>query len=127
MPRMILLFSHQLNEKQKREAEQVFGIDEFVSLPKNLQHLWSNIPTDVESIIKFSEPIKTFLLQNSSSDDVILVQGDFGMVYNIVKFCKKNTLIPVYATTTRDTIEYKEGDKMIKKSIFTFRRFREYA
>ena len=126
MPRMILLFSHNLSNTQRVEAEQKFSIEEFISLPKKLQNIWSNIPADVESIVDFSEPIKTFLQQSTSQGDIILVQGDFGMVYNIVNFCKENKLIPIYATTIRDSIEYEENNKMIKKSIFTFRRFREY-
>ena len=123
---MILLFSHKLSDKQYSQAKQKYNIDEFIYLPKKLQNIWSNIPADVESIYEFTEPIKRFLLQSASEGDIILVQGDFGIVYNIVNFCKQHKLIPVYATTQRNTTEYIKDNKNIKESIFEFRRFREY-
>lgn len=126
MKKMILLFSHELSEEQCLYAQNDLGIQEFVSLPTNLQNIWSNISHDIESIIQILQPIKEFVLENTSENDTVLIQGDFGVVYNMVNFCKQNKLLCVYATTKRNSIEYIKNNKKVKESIFDFRRFREY-
>jgi len=56
----------------------------------------------------------------------VLIQGDFGAVYHMVNFAKELGLIPIYATTKRESIELKQGNKIIKKSIFKHIKFRKY-
>ncbi len=126
MKKMILLFSHKLSEEQTLEAEKTFGIDIFIYLPSPLQDIWSNISPTISSVVTLIEPIKQFIIDNSSKDDIILIQGDFGVSYNLVNFAKKNQLIPVYATTQRLVTQSEKDGKIIKKSTFEFGRFREY-
>lgn len=126
MKKMILLFSHKLSEKQRLDAEMTFGVREFISLPQELQKMWSNVDPDIESIVPITEPIQEFLQKSASANDIVLVQGDFGLVYHIVIYCKQNKFIPVYATTQRNSVEYSQNNQNFKKSIFEFRRFREY-
>jgi len=127
MKKIILLFSHTLSEKQTQELQELWEIKKFVSLPKKLQSIWSNIPPDIVNIMETLKPIKEFLLHHSSSGDLVLVQGDFGAVYSLVNFSKAQELTPIYATTQRRTQEYKnEKGEHVKKSIFEHRRFREY-
>ena len=127
MKKMILLFSHKLTQKQTDDAINNFGIDEFVYLPKELQYIWSNISPNIKSLQEVLNPIKEFVRQNSNKNSVVLVQGDFGACYIMVDFCKSLELICVYATTKRITKEYEEDGKLVKKSIFEHRRFREYG
>ena len=126
MRKMILVFSHKLTQEQKDDAIENFGIKEFLSLPKELQNIWSNISPDIQTLEKLLEPIKEFIKNNSKKDDVVLVQGDFGAVYIMVNFVKDLELLGVYATTKREAKEYQENGKLIKQSIFKHRRFREY-
>lgn len=126
MKKMILLFSHKLSDEQRRDAQSKLGVTEFIILPDELQKVWSNVPSNLDSILQILQPVKMFLLENSSVNDTVLIHGDFGMVYNMVNFCKQNKLIPVYATTKRDSVEYVKNNKTLKESIFEFRRFREY-
>ena len=126
MKKMILLFSHRLNEKQRLDAETTFEVREFISLPQELQKMWSNVDPDAESVEPITEPIKEFLQKSASENDIVLVQGDFGLVYHIVSYCKQNKFIPVYATTKRNSVEYSQNNQNFKKSVFEFRRFREY-
>lgn len=126
MKKMILLFSHKLSKSQCLEAQRKLGVTEFIALPKELQKIWSNVDADIESIVEILLPIKQFLLENTTENDIVLIQGDFGTVYNMINFCKQNKLIPVYATTKRNTIEYIKNNKNFKESIFEFRRFRKY-
>ena len=127
MGKMILVFSHKLTQEQKDDAIKNFGVKEFLSLPKELQNIWSNISPDIQTLEKLLEPIKEFIKNNSKKDDVVLVQGDFGAVYIMVNFVKDLELLGVYATTKREVKEYQEDGKLIKQSIFKHRRFREYG
>jgi energy-converting hydrogenase Eha subunit F len=88
--KMYLLFSHKLTQEQSDDAKRL-GISEFVSLPQELQNKFSNVPPELESITEYIKPIKEFLEQNLTSKDIVLIQGDFGVVCEIVKFCKKKS------------------------------------
>lgn len=126
MKKMFLLFSHNLSEIQLNDAKSNLEVSEVVSLPNKLQDIWSNIPADIEKLREYLLPIRNFLAENSQYGDVVLIQGDFGAVYQMVNFSKDLGLIPVYATTSREIEEFEENGKTIKKSIFEHIRFREY-
>jgi len=127
MKKMILIFSHTLTNEQKQDAKNSFDIDEFLYLSDDLQKIWSNISPDLQTIQDILKPIKKFIKTNSNQDDVILIQGDFGAVFSMVIFCKNLELKTLYATTKREAKEYIEDGKLIKKSVFKHRRFREYG
>lgn len=126
-PRMLLLFSHDITAAQREDAQNTFKIVEFIELPENLQNLWSNIPADLDDIEVYLKPLKEYLLKVANPKDYLLIQGDFGGTYNMVCFSKEHKFISVYATTNRNVIETKEGNKIVKKSIFEHVRFREYV
>lgn len=126
MKKMFLLFSHNLSEIQLNDAKSNLEVSEVVSLPNKLQDIWSNIPADIENLREYLLSIRNFLAENSQYGDVVLIQGDFGAVYQMVNFSKDLGLIPVYATTSREIEEFEENGKTIKKSIFEHIRFREY-
>lgn len=123
---MILLFNHTLTNAQKEDALSSLDVKEFIPLPKELQHTWSNIPTDVASLLMLLSPIREFITKEAKKGEYILIQGDFGATYAMVEFSKSLGLIPIYATTKREVIETKQGDKVVKKSIFKHERFRKY-
>jgi len=126
--KMFLIFSHALTQQQIKQAKEKFNISEFISLPQNLQQIWSGIDPDIESLKETLEPICEFLKYSAKKDDVVLVQGDFGAVCIVVRFSQENDLLPVYATTKRNVVEYVDKNSQnVKKSIFEFRRFREYG
>ena len=124
--RMFLLFSHDMTPTQREDAKNTFGIVEFVELPNKLQFLWSNIPADLDDIGVYLEPLKAYILKIAQPNDYLLVQGDFGGTYNMVNFSKIHDFVSVYATTNRNVIEKKEGNTIVKKSIFEHVKFREY-
>jgi CRISPR/Cas system-associated endonuclease Cas3-HD len=125
MKRMFLLFSHKLTDEQKEDAKKSLGVEEYIYLPESLQKIWSNIPPEVEDIKLFLVDIKDFLLKNAKIGDIVLIQGDFGAVVEMVEF-SKTWLIPVYATTKRISKEIKKDGKIIKISEFKHVRFRRY-
>ena len=126
MKKMFLLFSHNLTQIQIDDAKNNLDIEKFVSLSQDLQELWSNIPSDLIFIKEYLLPFSNFLKKNSNFGDVVLIQGDFGAVYQMVNFANDLGLKAVYATTTRVIEEIVIDEKTVKKSIFEHRRFREY-
>lgn len=127
MKKMFLLFSHNLTQIQIDDAKNNLDIEKFVSLSQDLQELWSNIPSDLIFIKEYLLPFRNFLKKNSNFGDVVLIQGDFGAVYQMVNFVNDLGLKAVYATTTRVIEEIVIDEKTVKKSIFEHRRFREYG
>ncbi len=127
MKKMFLLFSHNLTQIQIDDAKNNLDIEKFVSLSQDLQELWSNIPSDLIFIKEYLLPFRNFLKKNSNFGDVVLIQGDFGAVYQMVNFANDLGLKAVYATTTRVIEEIVIDEKTVKKSIFEHRRFREYG
>lgn len=126
MKKMFLFFSHTLNEEQKNDAVINLKIQEFIYLDENLQTLWSNIPTDILELEDVLIPFKNYIKKNITNNDIVLVQGDFGAVYNIVNFLKNLNIQSVYATTKRIVFSEYINEKVVKKSIFEHVMFRKY-
>lgn len=129
MKTLFLLFSHSLTEEQKQDARQNLGITNFVKLPEDLQQIFSDVPPELESLDEYLEPILAWLDQYASNwEDYILIQGDFGVTYYLVDYCKSaNMAVPVYATTKRQSVDEKQADgSIVTKRIFKHVQFRAY-
>ena len=129
MSTLFLLFSHQLTLAQQQDARQNLNVERFVSLPTDLQQLFSNIPPDLERLETYLSPIIQWIDDNCTQwEDYMLIQGDFGATYYLVNYCRSfNYACPVYATTRREVINEvnQEGAVEVKK-VFRHVRFREY-
>lgn len=126
--KMFLLFSHKLTPKQIEDAKESFGIEEFVYLPENLQKKWSAVEPFASSLVEYVKDFTNYLRQNATKNDVVLVQGDFGLTYLLVKFCKEEGIYALYATTKREVIAEKDNSgKIVKTTRFKHIRFREYG
>lgn len=123
---MILLFNHTLTQEQIEDARETHGVEVFVPLTEELQHLWSDIPPEIESVDGYLLPIREFVSATAVAGDCILVQGDFGATFAMVEFAHSLGLIPLYATTKRVSVDTYEEDKVIKKSLFKHIQFRRY-
>ncbi|MGI6226559.1 MAG: CRISPR-associated protein Csx20 [Peptococcales bacterium] len=124
--KMLLLFSHTLTDTQIEDAQKNFGIDKFIYLPKDLQYQWSNISPELENISSIFTLFKDWIENEANAGDIVLVQGDFGLTYNIVEYCKLKGIFPVYSTTSRDVVENKKDDLTILQRSFKHVRFRRY-
>ncbi len=125
MMKMFLFFSHRLTQEQMEEAKG-YGVEEFVTLPSDLQYRFSNVPPDLENLDDYVRPFLLFLFEKSARGDFVLVQGDFGLVHKIVCFSRSVGLVPLYATTERIAVEKEIEGKFVKVSQFKHVRFREY-
>ena len=123
MKTMFVLMSHDLTPAQKEDARMRWGVEEFVTVPAAR---WSQIQADAESVCPHVEDAKRFLDGKAGEGDILLVQGDFGATVNMVAYARSRGLVPVYATTKRETRERVEGDSVVTVRVFTHVRFRVY-
>ena len=124
--KMFLLFSHKLTEEQVKDARENLGVKEFIYLPKDLQEKFSNVPPEIDDIKEYSNIFIDFLEKNVSKEDYVLIQGDFGVVFWVVKYCRENNIKAVYATTKRVVKEKVIDGKVVKISEFKHVKFRKY-
>lgn len=123
MKTLFILINHVLTPEQEEGARKNLNIDKFVNIA---DAKWSDIDPSEKSVIKVVETYKDKLRSQAKSGDVLLVQGDFGVTYNMIRFAKNMDLIAVYATTKRIVSEQVENGKVVIKREFKHARFREY-
>ena len=121
----LLLFSHQLTENQEKELVENFKVKKIVSLSSELQEMWSNVSIK-KNYKENLEKIKKYIEENFNENDVMLVQGNWGDTYNIVKWSIEKKLVPVYSYTERNVEEIKDGENVKKISYFKHVKFIEY-
>ena len=122
----LLLFSHQLTENQEKELVENFKVKKIVSLSSELQEMWSNVSIK-ENYKENLDKIKKYIAENFNENDVMLVQGNWGYTYNIVKWSIEKKLFPVYSYTERNVEEIKDGENVKKISYFKHVKFIEYV
>lgn len=126
MKKLFLLFSHTLTKAQQEDAFNSLGVEEFVSLPIELQTLWSNIPPQLTKLDDYLEPLKAYIRNKAKVGDVFLIQGDFGACCQMVNFVKELGFMAVYSTTIRNAVEKTIDGKIEKVSCFEHVIFRLY-
>ena len=122
----LLLFSHQLTENQEKELVENFKVKKIVSLSSELQEMWSNVSIK-KNYKENLEKIKKYIEENFNENDVMLVQGNWGYTYNIVKWSIEKKLVPVYSYTERNVEEIKDGENVKKISYFKHVKFIKYV
>lgn len=123
---MLLVFSHEITKKQKEEAKERFGTNNFIGLNDELLKKWSNVPPNLKGLEKYLEDIIEWIKENSKEGDYVLVQGDYGATIYVVNYCIEEGLVPVYATTKRKVVEKKVGEKVKLSREFEHVMFRKY-
>ena len=123
--KVLLVFSHQLTENQEKELIEEYKVKKIESLPEELQNMWSNVSIK-KNYKENLEKIKEFIKENFNKNDIILIQGNWGYTYNLVKWSIENELIPVYSYTERNVEEIKDGEIVKKISYFEHVKFVEY-
>ncbi len=120
---LFMLMNHALTREQEEDARKNLNVDKFINIA---DASWSDIDPSEKSIIKFVEVYKDKLRSQAKAGDILLVQGDFGATYNMIRFAKNMGLLAVYATTNRIVSEQLENGKVVIKREFKHARFREY-
>ena len=125
---LFLIFNHTFTEAQRVDARTSLRVDRIVTLPQELQAIWSNIPPDAPAIRAVLESLQFWLQSQAIEGDFVLIQGDFGACFLMVSFARDLGIIPVYSTTRRHAQEEVQPDGSIKlMHRFEHVRFRKYG
>lgn len=123
---MLVVMSHELSDKQIREAKEDLNIDTIITMPEDVKCIWGNISPEGSLPIREANKIIEWIEKKSEEGDYVLVQGDFGSTYYVVSYCFIKGRIPIYATNHRVVQEKKEGGVTITNRIFKHVNFRKY-
>ena len=118
---IVLLFSHILTDPQEKELKERYRCENIIYMPEELKKIWMNVDDTTSA-----EPFKNFLLKNLNKGDYVLIQGEWGLTFQLVNFALDNGFVPLFSRTTRDVKEEKKGDEVVRISVFRHLGFRKY-
>lgn len=123
-----MLLNHPLTPDQRQSVSSELGVGEVIFLPPALQARWRQVPPDLPELSAFLQPLRQWLAAQARPGDFVLVQGDFGATFLMVQFAREQGLVPVYATTRRESREEPQPDGAVKTTrCFVHQRFRKYG
>ncbi len=128
MPNLLAIFNHTVTDNQETDARQSLQAGEIIQPPDSLRRLWAEVPPEAESLSEYLVPLKTWLESRSCPGDYVLIQGEFGATYLLVRYAMSCGLIPVYSTTRREAEEklLKDGTVQVHHR-FRHIRYRLYG
>ena len=128
MSKFLILFNHTLTDDQRLDAVDLLGVNAFVLPPARVSSIWRAVPPEIVNLHSVLSPVLAWINVEGAEDDYLLVQGDFGATFLVVKYAMMRGLIPVYSTTERRAIEKSDADGTVH-TVHEFRhvRFREYG
>lgn len=125
---ILLLFNHPPTKLQLSDARVWLGVEQVVNLPESLASVWDSVPPEAEAVDGYLAPVRAWVEAVSRPGDYILIQGDFGATYLMVRFAFERGLIPVYSTTERNAVEEHAEDGTVRLTHrFRHVRFRKYG
>lgn len=128
MPDLYLIFNHTFTDLQKTDAKEFLSVEKIVDVPPDLKKLWRDVPPDLSEIEASLGPIMKWLADHAQSSDYVLIEGDFGATFILVRFAFDKQLVPIYSTTQRQAVEeHLEGDSIKLTHHFKHCRFRKYG
>ena len=127
MKKLITLFNHSLTDDQTKDAQASLKVREIISIPEDIRRTWGQVPPDLPEISDYLAPVRQWLTDSARPGDYVLIHGDFGASYIMVRFAFESGLVPVYATTQRESLETRQPDGTVKKTaVFKHVQFRKY-
>jgi len=124
---LLVIMSHKLSDIQTKEAKDILKVDCIKMLPPELQQIWSNVEPKGELPVDVLAPIKKWILKESSEQDYVLIQGEFGATFYLVDYCFNINRVAIYATSIRQVEERVENDITIINRTFKHVNFRKYV
>jgi hypothetical protein len=126
MPIAYCLLNHAITENQKAELSNDFDCGNCVYPSEELKAQWSAVPTDKVLTQAYFAPFIEWLSEAKADDDVVVLQGEFGMTFALVDYALGRGLIPVHAVTKRVVKEEIDGERVYKNYVFEHVCFRQY-
>ena len=128
MADLYLLFNHSLTRQQEQSAYQELGVRHIHKPPPEIRRLWAAIPPRQKELRPILTPVFSWMDQELSPGDFLLVQGDFGACCLVADHAERAGIIPVYATTHRQAKERHTRHGQVKiEHTFEHIRFRRYG
>ncbi len=128
MHTLIVLFNHTLTAEQKKAAEKELGATRIVLPPENISGLWAAVPPQLGGLSGYLEPVRQWLDEVVEPGDHVLVQGEFGATWLMIRHVMRLRGVPVYSTTMRQAREKHLPDgTVVVQHVFAHVRFREYG
>lgn len=123
--KLFILTNHTATQQQLDDAKLSLGVSEFVNLPADLKTLWGNVPPDIESVTEYVTPLLCWLDSSLQNEDIVWVQGEWGVTLAVIDWCRNRKVRCVYSTTKRVAIETPSPDGSIALThVFSHVRFR---
>ncbi|MBV5329965.1 MAG: hypothetical protein JZU65_20460 [Chlorobium sp.] len=126
--RLFLFFNHTFTLSQQDNARTEMGVDAIIEPPMELRRHWAEVPPTEAQLLPYLQPVFAWINEHALPGDFILVQGEFGACYLLVRFALDMGLVPIYATTERHAREERLTDGRVKmEHTFDHVRFRRYG
>lgn len=127
-PSLFLLFNHELTPRQEEDARASLRVSDIREPPSEVKSMWRRIPPELKGIDAYLSPIKAWLEEEAQKGDFVLIQGDFGACFIMVRFAFEREMIPVYSTTDREADEaHHENGSITLTHHFKHVTFRQYG
>lgn len=130
MPRLFVLLSHRLTAAQITGAATQLGVaaTAVVYLPRELLDRWAGVPPDAAlDWSTFLDPFYRWIAEHVTPADYLLVQGEAGATYALVRTCVARGLRPLHTTTERRSEEVTTPDGTVRTvRHFLHRAYRLY-
>ena len=118
--------SHSLTDEQRKIVEGA-GF-EVVELPEDLKKQWGNVPPDADSVCvaQLAVAVRCFITEKYEAyPSFALIQGEPVLCFDLAWMAAP--VVPLAATTRRESIEVKQPDGSVaKQSVFKHVQFRPY-
>lgn len=121
-----ILLNHELTELQNRELRQTWGVENLLLPNDTSANLWKSVPAGYTIPQTLIKTLLEWLTAITKEQDIVVVQGEFGLTYYIVNWCFEHHRVPLYATSQRKMTETIRGDKVLSRREFVHVSFRRY-
>lgn len=126
MRKLFVLTNHTVTAKQRANAVESLNVDTLVDLPPTLKQEWGTVPPELDSVCEYAAPFLDWLAANVADDDVVWVQGEWGVTVSVLDWCRARGVRCVYATTKREATEVHSAAGVQMTHVFVHVRFRDY-
>jgi len=127
-PNLLVLFNHTLTDGQIEDARRTLAVGDILEPPVAIVQAWSQIPAILENLDDYLSDTRDWLALTAKPGDYVLVQGDYGATYLMVRFAFEKGYLPVYSTTIRQANEERlSGGEVRVTHDFRHRIFRCYG